>query len=143
MNFSDFAAPPGYVPAKPPRPATSPMRQRRGHFIKGPLPLAWFAPTARLGGRALQVALLLWYHAGMEGHSDIRIPHGDLDAFGVSRHALALALERLESAGLVTVTRAPGKSPRVTIRFPEPAPAVPLRGSAGPALPTSQPARLE
>ena len=115
MNVADFTAPTGYVPAKPPRPAASPTRQRKGAFIKGPLPLAWFGPAARLGGRALQVALLLWYRAGMEGSADITIPRRDKDAFGVSRHAFALALERLESAGLVTVTRAQGRSPRVTI----------------------------
>jgi hypothetical protein len=115
VNVADFTAPTGYVPAKPPRPAANPMRQRKGHFIRGPLPMAWFAVAARLGGHTLHVALLLWYRAGMEGHSHIMIPRQDRDAFGVSRHALARALKGLESAGLVTVTRAQGRSPRVTI----------------------------
>ena len=91
------------------------MRQRKGAFIKGPLPLAWVAAAARFDGHTLHVALLLWYRAGMEGYADIMIPRQDKDAFGVGRHAFALALERLESAGLVTVTRAQGRSPRVTI----------------------------
>lgn len=115
MNVADFAAPTGHVLAKPPRPAASPMRQRRGHFIRGPLPMAWVATAARFEGHTLHVALLLWYRAGMEGYADIMIPRQDKDAFGVSRHAFALALERLESAGLVTVSRAQGRSPRVTI----------------------------
>ena len=144
VNIADFTAPAGYVPAKAPRPAASPARQRSAHFVKGPVPLPWLARAARLPGCALQLGILLWYRAGMEGCKDILIRRSELELFGVSRYAKARALKAMEATGLVTVTRARGRSPRATIcSCPEPVPAAPPCGPASPTLPTARPAQVE
>jgi hypothetical protein len=51
----------------------------------------------------------------MDGPKDILIHRAELELFGISRHAKARAFKTMEAAGLVTLARARGKSPRVTI----------------------------
>src|SRR5262249_10244478 len=40
-------------------------------FIKGPLPIPWFARAGRAGGpKVVLIALAIWYRAGLEGRFD-------------------------------------------------------------------------
>jgi len=84
-------------------------------FIKGPLPLGWMQAAARMPGRTLQVALVLWYLAGLKKSDTVRLSSEQMDAVGVSREAKYEALQRLSAAGLVSVDQRPGRAPVVTL----------------------------
>jgi DNA-binding transcriptional ArsR family regulator len=92
--------------------------RRMGHFIKGPLPMPWLERAARLPGKALAVALLLWFMAGMVGGAPIKLSAGLLARFGVGRKAAYAALTALEREGLITAQRRRGRLPSVKIRSP-------------------------
>jgi hypothetical protein len=93
-------------------------RHRSGEFLKGPIPLAWLSPAARLPGRALAVALSIWFERCRKRRNTVKLTSPLLARFGVNRKALYRGLQALESAGLVTVERQQGKNPVVTIRTP-------------------------
>ena len=84
-------------------------------FIKGPLPLPWMQAAARLPGRTLQVALALWYLAGLKKDTTVRLTTKPLVDMGVSRDAKYDSLARLEEAGLVSIQRQSGQAPLVTL----------------------------
>ena len=48
----------GAVSRRPPR--------QIGHFVMGPIPLAWLGPATRLPGKALAVGLAIWYLRGLK-----------------------------------------------------------------------------
>ena len=57
-------APPLDLPALAPK---RPPRHRSGEkFLKGPVPMAWLERAFVLPGKALHVALLLWFKAGCQ-----------------------------------------------------------------------------
>jgi hypothetical protein len=85
------------------------------HFLKGPVPLAWLNRASRLPGKALAVALAIWYVAGMEKSGTVRLTRSALMAFNVGRKAAYRALAALERAGLVQVERKRGSCTKVTI----------------------------
>ena len=95
-----------------------PPRIEKGkNFIRGPLPLDWFEKAGMLPGRALCVALVLWYQAGLNKSNVVNLSSKILKGFGVDRYAKSRGLRNLENAGLVSVKRFPGRNPIVTI-FP-------------------------
>ena len=81
-------------------------------FLKGPIPWPWLGKAMQLPGKALAVALHVWWRSGIERSSCIMI---NLSRLSVDRSAASRGLAALEAAGLVTVIRAPGRRPRVTI----------------------------
>jgi len=89
---------------------------KRAGFIKGPLPLDWMQHAARLPGKTLQVALALWYLAGLQKSHTVKLASKPLETMGVSRDAKYDALARLVSAGLVAVDQKPGQAPIVTLK---------------------------
>lgn len=84
-------------------------------FIKGPVCLKWAGKAACLPGKSLHVGLALWYLRGLKKSSTVVLTSTAQEIFGVKRHAAYRALIQLERAGLVTVVRANGKAPRVTL----------------------------
>jgi hypothetical protein len=90
-------------------------RQTKGRFLKGPVPLPWLQSAAKLPGKAFQVGAALWYRAGMECKSTITLTNILLGEFGVNRYAKRRALQQLERAGLISVSRKRGRNPLVTI----------------------------
>ena len=86
-----------------------------GHFVMGPIPLAWLGPAAHLPGKALAVGLAIWYQRGLRKCESVTLTGPILNQFGVDRHAKYRALAALEKAGLVRVKRQLGKNPRVEI----------------------------
>ena len=87
-----------------------------GRFIRGPLPFEWISRAARLPGSALAVGMCLWHLAGLRGtHQRLALSTERLEPFGVSRHSKDRALRALLAAGLVTVERKRGRSPRVSL----------------------------
>lgn len=98
----------GYAPA-------APSTKSKVRFIKGPLPLPWMLQAMQLPGKATQVALALWYLAGLTQSRQVKISPQIIRAFGVSRDAQYDALNRLAAADLITLTRTPGRAPSVTL----------------------------
>ena len=92
-----------------------PRHKAGERFIKGPLPASWFTKAAKLPGRALNVALALWYLAGLAKRPQVKLTHSALNQFGVLSDAGRRGLASLESVGLVSVDRGPGRCPVVTI----------------------------
>jgi hypothetical protein len=96
----------------PPRPgAEPPMRC----FIKGPIPLPWIQRAAAIPGKALHVALGLWFVGGMCRSKTFPFRRSVATGMGVSPDAMYDALTRLEGAGLIHALRHSGRSPVVTI----------------------------
>lgn len=96
----------------PPRPhAETPVP----HFIKGPLPLPWFRRAAVLPGKALHVALGLWFMKGLCRSATFPFKRKVAAELGVSRDATYDALTNMEVAGLIRVSRHRGRSPVVTV----------------------------
>lgn len=94
--------------------AVAPEKQPR-RFIKGPLPLPWMLEAMKLPGKTTQIALAIWYLAGLTKSNHVKLSPKVVRLFGVSRDAQYDAVARLEGARLIAVTRAPGSALEVTI----------------------------
>lgn len=104
------------APTARPRPSARRPYPRKGEkFLAGPIPLGWLEQAGRLPGRALHIGIALWFQAGLRRNATVTMPTEFLRQMGVDRFAGARALRGLESAGLVSVERAPGRKPVVTI----------------------------
>jgi hypothetical protein len=84
-------------------------------FLKGPIPWTWIIQAAQLPGKALHVATVTWFLAGMKNSAVIRLSVSKLHMLGVRRHSAYRALKALEGAQLISVERHTGRSPIVTI----------------------------
>jgi len=84
-------------------------------FIKGPIPMPWISAAAKLPGKAVQVALALFWLAGIRPQDMVKMTRQALELFNVSDDAYRDALPRLEAAGLIKVSRARGQRARVEI----------------------------
>jgi hypothetical protein len=100
-------------------------RLQRGHlrkgqsFLKGPIPWVWLSRAAQCPGRALHVALMFWFQAGLlKKTADVPLSLSRLRNLGTSRFAAARGLAALEKAGLVAVIRHRGRKPVVTLLDP-------------------------
>jgi hypothetical protein len=95
-----------------------PRHAPKGEFLRGPIPLTWLSPASRLPGKALALALALWFQCGRKNCCEVDMSGKILERFNVSRKAMYHGLKALESAGLVSVVKRPGKNPTVTILDP-------------------------
>jgi len=93
----------------------APRLARGQRFLKGPIPWAWLMRAAELPGRALHTAVALWFLSGVTRSETVKLSGRPLAELGVDRHAKYRALAALEGAGLVRVTRSPGRNPVVTL----------------------------
>jgi hypothetical protein len=82
-------------------------------FLKGPIPMDWLEHAARLPGKALNLALALRWLVDMNGGKPTKLTAKALVLLNVSEDACSDGLRRLETAGLITVTRQPGQRPTV------------------------------
>jgi hypothetical protein len=105
------------VPAEVPQRMLAAPRPAPGeHFLKGRIPRAWLDCAMRLPGKALHVALVLWYRAGLTGQRDVVLSLSSVASIGgFDRATASRGLCALESAGLVRVGRHVGRAPRVAI----------------------------
>jgi hypothetical protein len=93
-----------------------PPRHKPGEkFIKGPIPWKWIAEAAKLGGSSLKVAIGLWFYAGMKSNRSVKFSNVILPEIGLNRSAKYRGLKKLEDRGLVSLQRASGCSPVVTL----------------------------
>jgi hypothetical protein len=90
--------------------------KRRRFFLAGPIPVHWLAAAGQLRGKALAVGLALWFQSGLRhGQSKVSLGSAALSHFKINYQAARRGLAALESTGLVTVERHPGRRPIVTI----------------------------
>ena len=94
---------------------SEPSKHRPRKFLKGPVPLEWLRAAGVLPGKALHVGVELWYQSGLCRSRMIRFSYKSVQHFGLKRYAAYRGLKWLEGAGLVTVCRASGRCPIVTI----------------------------
>ena len=87
---------------------------RGSRFVRGPIPLLWLSRACGLGGKTGQVVLAIWYARGLNGEP-VALTSTLLATFGVTPKTGRCVLRRLEAAGLVSVERRSGRSPRVTV----------------------------
>ena len=104
----------GPIPSRSRRPSSPPSRRDR-RFLKGPIPLAWLASAGRLPGKALHVAIALWFVVGVAKTREVKLSSALLAELGVDRHAGYRGLAALERAHLVQVVRHRGRQPLVTV----------------------------
>jgi len=95
--------------------ARLPRHQRGSKFLKGPIPLVWLTAAAKQPGRAVHVALAIWFLAGIKRTPTIALSTSLLSTFGVDRYAGYRGLNALERVRLVSVIRHSGRLPIVTI----------------------------
>jgi DNA-binding transcriptional ArsR family regulator len=84
-------------------------------FVRGPLPVAWFARAIACRGSAGTVGLVIWYCSGLERSRRVRLAPARVRELGLSPDAARRGLLALERGGLVTCERRRGKAPLVTI----------------------------
>ncbi len=91
------------------------LRSTARPFVRGPIPLDWVTTAAAFPGKALHVAIAIWYLAGLKKTHEFPMSRRMLRLFGVGGDAARDSLRRLESAGLVAVQRRPGCSNVISI----------------------------
>ena len=121
VDIDALRIPEGTVIRTPARSSQSRPRQHE-RFLKGPIPWPWLERASSLPGRALHVAIRLWFEKGLTKSSGkVSISMTGMARMGVSRFAASRGLTALEAAGLVSVVRHPGRKPVVTILSMPPA----------------------
>jgi hypothetical protein len=93
------------------------VKQNKGAFVK--VPQWWIREAAKAIGTmhapAMLVTIELLYAHWKTGSTTVPLSNGRLTKLGISRETKRRALRRLEKAGLITVERHSGRSPRVTL----------------------------
>lgn len=99
------------------RPSRRAPRHKAGHkFLKGPIPLNWLSAAAVQPGKALHVALGLWFWVGVKKSCEVALSMSWLGTTcGVNRYSGYRGLAALEKVGLVSVVRHRGRKPLVTV----------------------------
>jgi hypothetical protein len=105
-----------YPPPSAPRGTVVPLKR----YVRT-IPLSWLQAATALPGKALHVGLLVWFYTGLHPERAVVLTHTKLALFHLKRETARRGLAALEAAGLVRVTRAPRKSPRVHLLAWEPA----------------------
>jgi hypothetical protein len=84
-------------------------------WVKGPIPWPWLAMAARLPGKALHVAVLLWREAGCRKSRTVAFCLSRAGELEVRQDSARRALRHLAAAGLVRVRPRPGRCLEVTL----------------------------
>jgi CRP-like cAMP-binding protein len=90
--------------------------KKKDAFVQVPL---WWAEQAAQATKTPQAMVWLWLlHLSWKEHNrTFRLPNERLAMRGVSRFAKNRALQNLETAGLIQMTKERGKSPTVTLLY--------------------------
>jgi hypothetical protein len=91
--------------------------ERGGEFYTSYVPMPWMCATMALGTRAARVGLLLWWLAGMCGHTieKLTVRRDHREKCGISRFDYSKGISCLEQAGLVKVEREAGKTSKISL----------------------------
>jgi hypothetical protein len=113
LHDPDPASPPERLSADSARRLAERQRARARQFVRGPIRMVWLESVARLPGKALAVALLLWFLDGFDPGRPVRLTSPLLGRFGIDRKAAYRALKGLEARGLIRLERRPGRGPLI------------------------------
>lgn len=94
---------------------TETMNVRMKRFLRGPISLAWLERAAQAGAGALEAGIVLWFKHGICKGMPFKIGNREVSLSGKSEDTGRRALLALEQAGLIQVTRAPGRKAVVKI----------------------------
>lgn len=95
---------------------SGPPRHRKGErFLCGPIPLAWINIAMNLPGRSWHVATVIWFLAGLQRSSTVKLEYQAARDAGLDRHVVYRGLTNLERARLIDVERGQGRCPLVTL----------------------------
>lgn len=122
-QFRRRCRPPKPVVTLPPSRKGLPRPKERERYLGGPIPLGWLSRAASLPGKALHLAVALWYAAVRtpDKNPAVKLTRTLAAEFGLStRTTRARAIESLAGAGLVEVSKRAGRSVMLTI-LPAPA----------------------
>jgi hypothetical protein len=86
-------------------------------FVKGPIPLDWLTEVTLLPGKCLNVAMAIQWLSGMSSGRPVKLTKRAETSFNVSSDTSRECLKRLESAGLIQLTRSPGKRTLIQVVF--------------------------
>lgn len=87
-----------------------------GKFLRGPIPFSWLTPAAADQGKAaILVGLAIWYLKGLKNSNKVVLTSAACQLLNINRKLKKQGLERLEQAGLISVTRREKKNPTVEI----------------------------
>jgi len=114
INLEKLSLPPGFKHERKAK-KSLPKHKQGEYFLKGPVPWAWITAASRLPGKALHAGTAIWFLAGMKNQRTVALSGKILRNMGVERVAGYRALNVLEKAGLVSVSRHPGRNPEVTV----------------------------
>ena len=92
-----------------------PVSKKGEPFLKGPVPMAWLREASSLPGKALHVAVEIWFQVGLKRSGEVALSLSQFKKSGISRSTASRGLAQLEEAGLVVVKRAPGRKPIVMV----------------------------
>lgn len=91
------------------------VRNGRGLFLRGPIPMQWLHDASRLGGSAVWVGCVLWHLAELKKSDTFQVSNLQMHRWGVERRAKSRALIALERAHLIAIKSRGKRSPKVTI----------------------------
>ena len=101
-----------------PTPARLPRPGKREQYLGGPIPMGWLGRAAALPGKALHLAVALWFEAGRRPGKPaaVGLSERTYRRFGLTaRNTRARALRALAGAGLVRVEVRVGRPTVVTV----------------------------
>ena len=101
----------------PKMPGSQPIpRHKLGeNFLAGPIPWDWLTTAACLPGRALQIAMAIWFSVFVKKSSTVQLGSTVLRQLGVCRKSTYRGLKALEGAGLISCDRGNGRRPFITV----------------------------
>ena len=92
-----------------------PKHKQGERFVRGPIPCDWLQRALACGGKSGNLALALWWLAGMQRCNPIRLTRQVALDFNISPRCARRLLSDFERAGLVQVARKRGRGPQVTL----------------------------
>lgn len=124
IDYTRFLVTGGNAGSLQPSPATSapfakngllPRPQKGEKFIAANVPWSWFAIAAGLPGKALAIGMLVWWLVTVNKQPVVAFSYKRAECTGLSHESIRQSIRKLELAGLISVQRAPGRSPRIRV----------------------------
>lgn len=84
-------------------------------FLKGPIPLSQISLAAKLPGKSLHVAIIIWIFDSIHKGEQFKLQTSMLEALGVKRNSAYRAIKHLENSGAITVVRHRGRLPLIKL----------------------------
>ena len=95
-------------------------KKEAAYFLHRQVPLLWIQRAVSEGIQAGLIAMLIQWKSVLTKRQTVSLSTDFLDKFGISRGVKLRSLKLLEKAGLIQLSRAPGKSLKITL-LPYPA----------------------